>query len=125
MIVGLGVDVVEIRRIREALKHQGERFVRRVFTPAEQEFCEARRDPAPHYAVRFAAKEALFKALGTGWDKGVRWQDVEVVRKEKDAPILVLSQAAEKQSQELGTRSIHLSLSHSNDSAVAVVILEK
>jgi len=124
MIVGLGADVVEIRRVRQALKHQGERFIRRVFTAAEQEFCEARRDPAPHYAVRFAAKEALFKALGTGWAKGLSWQDVEVVRREQDAPILVLSDAAEKQSQELGTRSIHLSLSHSDDSALAVVILE-
>jgi holo-[acyl-carrier protein] synthase len=124
MIVGLGADVVEIRRIRQALKHQGERFIRRIFTAAEQEFCEARRDPAPHYAVRFAAKEALFKALGTGWAKGLSWQDVEVVRREQDAPILVLSDAAEKQSQELGTRSIHLSLSHSDDSALAVVILE-
>jgi len=124
MIVGLGADVVEIRRVRQALKHQGERFIRRVFTAAEQEFCEARRDPAPHYAVRFAAKEALFKALGTGWAKGLSWQDVEVVRREQDAPILVLSHAAEKQSQELGTRSIHLSLSHSDDSALAVVILE-
>jgi holo-[acyl-carrier protein] synthase len=124
MIVGLGVDVVEIRRIRQALKHQGERFIRRIFTEAEQEFCEARRDPAPHYAVRFAAKEALFKALGTGWAKGLRWQDVEVARREQDAPILVLSRAAERQSQELGTRSIHLSLSHSDDSALAVVILE-
>jgi holo-[acyl-carrier protein] synthase len=125
MIVGLGADVVEIRRIRQALKHQGERFIRRIFTAAEQEFCEARRDPAPHYAVRFAAKEALFKALGTGWAKGLSWQDVEVVRREQDAPILVLSHAAEKQSRELGTRSIHLSLSHSDDSALAVVILEK
>ena len=125
MIVGLGADVVEIRRIRQALKHQGERFIRRIFTAAEQEFCEARRDPAPHYAVRFAAKEALLKALGTGWAKGLSWQDVEVVRREQDAPILVLSHAAEKQSRELGTRSIHLSLSHSDDSALAVVILEK
>jgi holo-[acyl-carrier protein] synthase len=125
MIVGLGADVVEIRRIRQALKHQGERFIRRIFTAAEQEFCAARRDPAPHYAVRFAAKEALFKALGTGWAKGLSWQDVEVVRREQDAPILVLSHAAEKQSRELGTRSIHLSLSHSDDSALAVVILEK
>ena len=125
MIVGLGVDVVEIRRIREALKHRGERFVRRVYTEGEQAFCEARRDPAPHYAVRFAAKEALFKALGTGWAKGLRWQDVEVLRQEQGAPILVLRQAAEKHSQELGTRSIHLSLSHSADSALAVVILEK
>jgi len=124
MIVGLGADVVEIRRIRQALKHQGERFIRRIFTAAEQEFCEARRGPAPHYAVRLAAKEALFKALGTGWAKGLSWQDVEVVRREQDAPILVLSDAAEKQSQELGTRSIHLSLSHSDDSALAVVILE-
>ena len=81
MIVGVGVDVVEIPRLRKILARYGERFAQRVFTPEEREYCAAHTDPAPHYAVRFAAKEALFKALGTGWARGVTWQDVEVRRK--------------------------------------------
>ena len=73
MIVGIGVDIVEVRRLRQALARQGERFLRRVYTPEEQEFCRRRQDPAPFLAVRFAAKEALFKAIGTGWARGVPW----------------------------------------------------
>ena len=124
MIVGTGVDIVEIRRLREVLQRQGERFIRRVFTPGEQEYCGRHRDPTPHFAVRFAAKEALFKALGTGWAKGVSWLDVDVRRADRGAPSLKLSGEAEKISRALGATRVHLSLSHSNDSAVAVVVLE-
>ena len=124
MIVGIGVDIVEIRRLREVLERQQDRFIRRVFTESEQEYCRAHRDPVPHYAARFAAKESLFKALGTGWAKGVSWKDAEVVRAAMRAPILVLHGRAEKLSQALGVQGIYLSLSHSGDSAVAVVILE-
>ena len=125
MIVGLGVDVVDIDRLRKSLQQQGERFIQRVYTPAEQEFCEARQDPGPHYAARFAAKEALFKAIGTGWDKGVSWQDVEVHRQDRDPPILIVTGEAKKRSEALGTKHIFLSLSHTDSSAVAVVILER
>jgi holo-[acyl-carrier protein] synthase len=124
MIVGVGVDIVEIPRLRKTLVRYGDRFTQRVFTPEEREYCAAHADPAPHYAVRFAAKEALFKALGTGWAGGVTWQDVEVRRKAPGAPVLEIQGEAAKLSGTLGTHSIHLSLSHSENSAIALVILE-
>ena len=125
MIVGIGVDVVDIARVRKALARTGERFVRRVYTEAEAEYCRRHRDPNPHFAVRFAAKEALFKALGTGWAEGVQWRDVEVVRTRGGPPKLVLRGEAERHSLALGTRAVHCTLSHSEQTAVAVVILEK
>ncbi len=124
MIVGTGIDIVEIRRIRSVLDRQGDRFLRRVFTADEQEYCRAHRDPAPHYAARFAAKEALFKALGTGWAKGVTWHDVEVRRSPEGVPSLSLAGEASNRAASLQVRTAHVSLSHGEDSAVAVVILE-
>jgi holo-[acyl-carrier protein] synthase len=124
MIIGTGVDVVEIARFRKVLERLKDRFILRVFTPAEQQFCNAHRDPAPHYAARFAAKEALFKALGTGWAKGVTWLDVEVLRERQDAPAMVLHGEAQRLSASMGTHRVHLSLSHSEQWAVAMVILE-
>ncbi len=125
MIVGIGVDIVEISRLRATLDRQKDRFLRRVFTPAEQEYCAGHRDPVPHYAVRFAAKEALFKAIGTGWAKGVSWIDVEVLRRGEGPPAMVLSGQAEKIAHQLGTQAVHVSLSHAVENAVAVVILER
>lgn len=91
MIIGTGVDIVEIERFRKAIDRSRDRFITRIFTPAEQQYCSSHRDPVPHYAVRFAAKEAAFKALGTGWAKGVTWLDVEVRREKPEAPGIVLS----------------------------------
>jgi holo-[acyl-carrier protein] synthase len=125
MIIGIGVDVVEISRLRRVIERQGDRFVHRVFTEAEREYCGAHRDPAPNYAVRFAAKEAVFKAIGTGWAKGVTWLDVEVCRKTQEAPFLVLHGEAQRVSLSLGVQSMHLSLSHSEGVAVAMVVFEK
>lgn len=125
MIVGVGVDIVEIERFRGALQRQQDRFLQRIFTQAEQDYCRAHRDPVPHYAARFAAKEALFKALGTGWAKGVSWKDAEVARTSMGAPVLKLHGQAQNLSLSLGTRAAHLSLSHSHDFAVAIVILEQ
>jgi holo-[acyl-carrier protein] synthase len=124
MIVGVGVDVVDMHRIQEVLKRQGERFLERVYTPGERSFCRDRRDPTPHLAARFAAKEAVFKALGTGWAKGVTWVDIEVCRQGQEAPFLILHGEAKRMSESLGVRRTHLSLSHSETAAVAVVILE-
>jgi holo-[acyl-carrier protein] synthase len=124
VIVGIGVDIVEISRLRATLDRHRDSFLRRVFTPAEQEFCAAHRDPVPHYAVRFAAKEALFKAIGTGWAKGVSWIDVEVLRSGAGAPTIVLSGEAKKFAQQLGAQTVHVSLSHAVENAIAVVILE-
>lgn len=124
MIIGAGVDVVEIARIRSIIERLQDRFILRVFTPAEQQFCLGHRDPAPHFAVRFAAKEALFKALGTGWAKGVTWLDVEILRERQDAPAMTLHGEAQKLSESMGTTRVHVSLSHSDQWAVAMVILE-
>ncbi len=125
MIIGTGVDIVEIARFRKVMERLKDRFILRVFAPSEQQFCQKHRDPIPHFAARFAAKEALFKALGTGWAKGVTWLDVEIQRERQDPPIMVLRGEAQRFSKNLGTRKIHLSLSHSDQSAVAMVILEK
>jgi len=124
MIAGTGVDIVDIERIRKITEKQKSRFIDRVFTQAEQQYCNKYRDPAPHLSARFAAKEALFKALGTGWAKGVTWLDVEVKRVESAAPSMVLHGEAEKRSIRLGVEHVHLSLSHSDQWAVAMVILE-
>jgi holo-[acyl-carrier protein] synthase len=123
MIIGTGVDVIEIDRIRKVMERQ-DRFVLRVFTEGEQRYCRGHRDPAPSFAARFAAKEALFKSLGTGWAKGVTWLDAEVQREGQAAPKLVLHGVAGQISTKLGVRRIHLSLSHSDHWAVAMVILE-
>ncbi len=124
MIIGIGVDVIEIQRVREVMQRQKARFQNRVFTAAEQEYCNGHRDPAPHYAARFAAKEALFKALGTGWSGGIRWTDAEVTRFPGQAPSMVLHGRAALISSARGARTSYLTLSHSRDTAVAVVILE-
>jgi holo-[acyl-carrier protein] synthase len=124
MIIGTGIDLVEIARLRKVIERLKDRFILRVFTPGEQEFCNAHRDPVPHFAVRFAAKEALFKALGTGWAKGVTWLDVEVQRERQDAPTMVLHGEAQRLSAAMGAHKAHLSLSHSDQWAIAMVILE-
>jgi holo-[acyl-carrier protein] synthase len=124
MIIGIGVDIIEIQRVREVLERQKDRFRNRVFTPAEQQYCEAHRDPAPHFAVRFAAKEALFKALGTGWSGGIRWTDAEVSRAAGQAPALVLHGEAARMGSARGAHALHVTLSHSRDSAIAMVLIE-
>ena len=124
MIIGTGIDIVEIERFRKILAGTGERFLARVFTQEEQRFCLARRDPAPHLAARFAAKEAVFKALGTGWSKGVMWLDVEVRRQEHDAPVVLLHGVASEIAASKGVGKIHLSLTHTNNWAAATAILE-
>ncbi|MDR0310528.1 MAG: holo-ACP synthase [Acidobacteriota bacterium] len=124
MIIGTGIDIVEIARFRKILAGTGERFLTRVFTSEERRFCLARRDPAPHFAVRFAAKEAVFKALGTGWSKGVTWLDVEVRRCEYDAPTILLHGAASEIAASKGIGKIHISLTHTDNWAAATAILE-
>jgi holo-[acyl-carrier protein] synthase len=124
MIIGTGVDLVEIARFRKVIERLKDRFVLRVFTQVEQEYCNAHRDPIPHFAVRFAAKEALFKALGTGWARGVTWLDVEVRRERQDAPTMMLSGEAQRLCATMQAQRVHLSLSHSDQWAIAMVILE-
>jgi holo-[acyl-carrier protein] synthase len=123
MIVALGVDIVEIARIEEAFARRGRRFRDRIFTESEISYCESRGSKFASYAARFAAKEAVMKALGTGWGDGVRWRDVEVVRG-AGAPTVVLSGRALQIFRELGAAKAHLTLSHSRELAIAQVIFE-
>ena len=124
MIVGLGVDIEEVGRIRGAIERHGDRFVRRIFTSSEVAYAEEKAHPFSSYAARFAAKEAAMKALGTGWDHGVRWRDIEVTNQSGGRPLLRLRGRAAEVAEELGCRSIHLSLSHTRETALAQVILE-
>ncbi len=125
MILGLGIDVVEVGRIARLLDGpagRATRFLARCFTPAERTFCDARRDRATGYAARFAAKEAAVKALGA--PRGVRWQDLEVTRAEGGAPSLVLTGGAAAVGKRLGVARAHLTITHDGGVAAAVVVLE-
>ena len=124
MIVGTGVDMVEVSRVEQLLERYGEHFRRRIFTAAEVRYCEKFRNKAERYAARFAAKEAAFKALGTGWGKGVRWVDVEVVRTPGNPPGLQLAGRAAEVAEGLRVDRIAVSLSHVNHFALAQVIFE-
>ena len=124
MIVGMGIDVAEVKRIREVFESQGERFVRRVYTEAEAAYCEQFKNKYERYAGRFAAKEAAMKALGTGWRRGVRWVDVEVVRQRGGRPILQLHGEARKIADRLGVKHISMSITHTAEQAFAQVIFE-
>ena len=124
MIVGTGIDIEEVDRIRGAIERHGRRFIERIFTPAEAAYAEQAASPYERYTARFAAKEAGMKALGTGWDHGVRWVDVEVVSQPKGRPSLRFHGRAADRAASLGCRSISLSLSHTRQMAVAQVILE-
>lgn len=124
MIVGMGIDVAEVKRIRAVLESQGERFVRRVYTEAEAAYCDQFKNKYERYAGRFAAKEAAMKALGTGWSRGVRWVDVEVVRQRGGRPTMVLHGEARKIADALGVKNIAISITHTAEQAFAQVVFE-
>src|SRR6516225_3241550 len=124
MIIGMGIDVAEVGRIRDVIESQTERFVRRVYTQAEAAYCEQFKNKYERYAGRFAAKEAAMKALGTGWSRGVRWVDVEVVRHRGGRPTLELKGEARKIADRLGVKCIALSMTHTVEQAIAQVIFE-
>jgi len=124
MIVGMGIDVAEVRRIREVIESQKDRFLHRVYTENEIAYCEQFRNKYERYAGRFAAKEAAMKALGTGWSRGVRWVDVEVVRQRGGRPTISLKGQARTIADSLGVKNIALSITHTADQAIAQVIFE-
>ena len=124
MIVGLGTDLVEIVRIEESIARFGERFLARVFTPDEIAFCQRKKNAGESFAARFAAKEAAAKALGTGISRGVGWQEIEVVRRQGERPEIVLHGRAAERARAMGMQHVSLSLTHSRDVAMAVVVLE-
>jgi len=124
VIIGMGVDLAEVERIKAAIERHGEAFLRRVFTVGEREYCERFKNKYERYAGRFAAKEAAMKALGTGWRRGVRWVDFEVVRELGGRPTIRLDGTAKKIAEELGVTRIALSITHTEEQALAQVIFE-
>src|SRR5438128_2776576 len=124
MIIGMGIDVEEVERVKGAIERQGERFLKRIFTERERAYCEQFRDKYERYAGRFAVKEAAMKALGTGWRRGVRWVDFEVVRETGGRPTLAITGEAAKIAQQLGVNSVALSITHTAAQALAQVIFE-
>jgi holo-[acyl-carrier protein] synthase len=124
LILGIGIDLLETARMRRALDRSGDRFVSRVFTEAEAAYCRRQRRPEQRFAVRFAAKEAFLKALGTGWSGGISWRDVEVDRKLGGAPRILLAGRAAEIASRKGVERIHLSLTHLAETVAAVVVIE-
>ena len=121
-IAGIGVDLIEISRIEKALQRSGERFRQRIFTPLERAYCEGKAQPQASYAARFAAKEAVLKALGTGVSAGVSFTDVEVYQKQGGAPGVRLFHHAATTAQEKGITAVKLSLAHDRGRAIAFAI---
>ncbi|MGP8258333.1 MAG: holo-ACP synthase [Acidobacteriaceae bacterium] len=124
MIIGVGTDLIEIARIRHSIDRFGDRFLSRVFTQSEIQYCQRKKNAAESFAARFAAKEAGAKALGTGISQGINWLELEVARQPSGKPSLQLSGRAAQRARSLGVASVALSLTHSKDIALAVVVME-
>jgi len=119
MIFGIGIDVVEVSRIRSSMDEFGEAFATRIFTESERAYCESQKRPELHYAARFAAKEAVAKAFGTGIGKDLAWLDMEIVRRDSGEPELVLSGAGRRFAKTHSIREIKISLTHARHYAAA------
>ena len=124
MIVGSGVDLADVARIRSAIERYGERFLARIYTSAERAYVDRKKNRFERYAARFAAKEAGMKAIGTGWKNGVTWRDIEVTNLPSVKPTLRFSGKAAEITERLGVKSVALSISHTDALAIAEVILE-
>lgn len=124
MILGMGMDLVEVARIEESFDRFGERFLERILRPGEIAYCLSMARPGPHLAARFAAKEAVSKAFGTGIGTKLGWHDIEICRRESGEPHVVLHDAGDSLLRERGGRVVHLSLTHTATVAAAVAILE-
>ncbi|MGI8889572.1 MAG: holo-ACP synthase [Chthoniobacterales bacterium] len=123
-IIGIGIDLVDCDRIQNSIERFGERFLRRIFTDGEIEYSNSMKFPARHFAARFAAKEALSKAFGTGIGQAMGWRDLDVQKRESGEPFVVLSGGAEKMANERGVDQVWISLSHTEQSGMATIILE-
>lgn len=124
MIIGTGVDLAEVPRIRASIERHGERFLKRVFTPLEIAYVERKANRFERYAARFAAKEAGMKAIGTGWRGGITWQDFEVANEPSGRPTLRLSGRAAEVAAELRVKKVSLSLTHTAEHGMAFVVIE-
>ena len=125
MIVGSGVDLCEVQRIKDAIARYGRRFVERIYTDREIAYAQSKANLYERYAARFAAKEAGMKALGTGWRGGVAWRDFEVTNLPSGRPTLQFHGKAAEYAKKLGVENISLSMTHTSVQAMAIVILEK
>ena len=123
-IFGIGVDMVEVERIQHSLDRFGERFLRRVFTEGEIAYCQSMKFPARHLAARFAAKEAVSKAFGTGIGKAMGWRDIDVHKKESGEPFLIFHDGAASLAKERSVKSALITLSHTDHHAIAMNVLE-
>ena len=124
MILGTGIDIIEVARIRASHEKFGERFLSRILRPDEIAYCLSHKNPAPFLAARFAAKEAIAKAFGTGIGAQLGWQDMEVGRKPSGEPFVILHDKGRQLQEQRTARTIHLSLSHTENYAAAVAVLE-
>lgn len=124
-ILGVGIDLVEVARIAEIRARHGDHFLNRVYLEGERDYCLRQKNPDIGLAARFAAKEASIKALGKGWLHGMRWTDFEVIREPGGRPVLKLHGAAATLAHELGVLRAHISLTHTSDQAMAMVVLER
>lgn len=124
MILGTGIDIIEVARVEAAISRFGERFLARVFTAEERRYCESRANKMERYTARFAAKEAGMKALGTGLSRGISWKDLEVRREPGHRPTLLFCRKAAQIAAALGVSRVSLSLSHTGGHAIAQVIIE-
>jgi holo-[acyl-carrier protein] synthase len=124
LILGTGIDIIEVHRVEAAHKKFGARFMKRILRPSELAYCLSYKSPGPHLAARFAGKEAISKAFGTGIGRQLSWQDIEICRRESGEPYVVLHGNGKKLLRRRGGRIVHLSLSHTAQHATAMAILE-
>jgi holo-[acyl-carrier protein] synthase len=123
-VIGIGIDIVECARIENSIERFGDRFLKRIFTEGEIAYSQSMKFPARHFAARFAAKEALSKAFGTGIGKSMGWRDLDVRKRESGEPFAVLSGGAKQMAQERGITKVWISLSHTEQSGSATIVLE-
>jgi holo-[acyl-carrier protein] synthase len=124
MIAGIGVDLCEVDRLEAAIGRHGERFLARIYTPAERRYCESKANKMERFAGRFAAKEAAMKAIGTGWSRGVGWRDFEVIRTPSGQPIIQFHGVAQEIAARMGVRRALVTITHIRSMALANVVLE-
>jgi holo-[acyl-carrier protein] synthase len=124
LILGSGIDIIEVQRVEAACEKFGDRFLRRILRPSELAYCLSHKSPGPFLAARFAGKEAISKAFGTGIGRQLGWQDMEICRKDSGEPYVILHGKGQTLLRERGGRIVHLSLSHTAKQAAAVAILE-
>jgi holo-[acyl-carrier protein] synthase len=125
MILGTGIDIVEVSRIRDSYERFGDRFLNRILLADEIAYCLSHKNPAPHLAARFAAKEAISKAFGTGIGRHLSWHDIEIRRKESGEPFVMLHDKGMMLLQPRNATKLHISLSHTAQHATAIAILER